>query len=84
MEYLLMIYDVESDFAKMSEAELGAMTQDFGQYTQGMVQSGHFRAGKRLQPVATATTVRVQNGRAVRRDARTTGRILFDRGQRPG
>jgi hypothetical protein len=68
MEYLLLIYDVESDFAKMSEAELGAMSQDFGQYTQGIVQSGNFRDGKRLQPVATATTVRVRNGKRTTTD----------------
>jgi hypothetical protein len=63
MEYLLLIYDVESDMAKMSEPEMGAMHQDFMQFTEGIQKSGHFRAGKQLQPIATATTVRVKNGK---------------------
>jgi len=68
MEYLLLIYDVESDMAKMSEAELMAMSQDFGAYTQGIIQSGNFRGGQRLQPVATATTIRERNGKRTTTD----------------
>jgi hypothetical protein len=65
MEYLLLIYDKESDFANMTEAEHAAMHVDFGNFTQSIQKSGNFRAGKQLQPVATATTVRVQNGKRI-------------------
>ena len=65
MEYLLLIYDNEADFAKMSQAEMGSMYQEFGRFTQGIQQSGNHRAGKQLQPVATATTVRVRDGKRV-------------------
>jgi hypothetical protein len=65
MEYLLLIYANEADYAKMSPAEMGAMYQEFMQYTQSIHQSGHFQAGQQLQPVTTATTVRVQNGKRV-------------------
>jgi hypothetical protein len=63
MEYLLLIYDREADFAKMKEAELAAMLQEYGRFTQSIQQSGHFRAGKQLQPVSTASTVRLRDGK---------------------
>jgi hypothetical protein len=63
MEYLLLIYDSEADFAKMNEAELGAMLQEYGRFTQGIQQTGNFRAGKQLQPVSTASTVRIRDGK---------------------
>ena len=63
MEYLLLIYDNEADFGKMSEAELAAMFQDYGRFTQSIQQSGNHRAGHQLQPVATATTVRMRDGK---------------------
>src|SRR3984885_9297634 len=65
MEYLLLIYANEADYAKMSPAEMGAMYQEFMQFTQSIQQSGNFNAGQQLQPVSTATTVRVQNGKRV-------------------
>ncbi len=63
MEYLLLIYDREADFGNMSEAEQAAMYQDYGRFSQSIQQSGKFRAGKQLQPVSTATTVRVRDGK---------------------
>lgn len=63
MEYLLLIYDRETDIAKMNPAEREAMHQEFMGFTQSIQQSGHFKAGKQLQPVATATTVRVRDGK---------------------
>ncbi len=46
--------------AKMSQAELGAMHQNFMYFTHSIQQSGNYKEGKQLQPVATATTVRVR------------------------
>ena len=63
MEYLLLIYDNEAETARMTEAELGAMYQEFGKFTQSIQQSGNYHAGQQLQPVATATTVRVRDGK---------------------
>jgi len=65
MEYLLLIYDNEAGIAAMSEAEQGAIYADYGRFTQGILQSGNHRAGQQLQPVATATTVRVRDGKRV-------------------
>jgi len=63
MEYLLLIYNSEAETGKMSEAERGVMYQEFMALTKSMQQSGHHRAGQQLQPIATATTVRVRDGK---------------------
>ncbi|MGP0075844.1 MAG: YciI family protein [Bryobacteraceae bacterium] len=68
MEYLLLIYDNEADIAKMSQPEMGAMYQEFMQFTQSIQQSGNYHAGQQLQPVATATTVRVRDGKRLTTD----------------
>jgi hypothetical protein len=65
MEYLLLIYDAEADWAKLSEAEQGKMYGEYMAFTQGIQKSGHHKAGQQLQPVATATTVRVRDGKRV-------------------
>jgi hypothetical protein len=65
MEYLLLIYDSEAGFAKMSKTDMDAMYADYGKFTQSIQESGNHRAGQQLQPVATATTVRVRDGKRV-------------------
>jgi hypothetical protein len=65
MEYLLLIYGNESDEGKLNDAQLGAILQEYGQFTQSIQQSNNFRAGHQLQPVATATTVRKPDGKRV-------------------
>jgi len=37
-------------------------------FSEAIVKSGHHKAGDPLQPVATATTVRVKNGKTVTTD----------------
>ena len=39
------------------------MFGEYMQFTKAVKDSGHFRAGDALQPVATATTVRVRDGK---------------------
>ena len=65
MEYLLLIYSNEADDAKFIDADLAAMLQEYGRFTQSIQQSGHHRAGQQLQPIATATTVRIRDGKRV-------------------
>jgi hypothetical protein len=65
MEYLCMIYDEEKVWAKLSESERGKLFADYGAFTKGIVASGHFKGGNALQPTATATTVRVRDGKTV-------------------
>ena len=41
---------------------------EYEAFTRSIVQSGHFKAGDALQPTATATTVRVRDGKTVATD----------------
>ena len=68
MEYLLLIHGEEKRWAKMSNEERGKIHQAYVDFTQGIVRSGHFRAGAQLQPTSTATTVREKKGKPVTTD----------------
>ena len=63
MQYLLLIYDQESQWGKLSEAEQGKIYQEYGDFTQSITKSGHYIGGNQLHPVAKATTVRVRDGK---------------------
>ena len=68
MQYLLMIYQNEVDYAKMDAATSKKMLEEYGAFTQSIIQSGNFKAGDRLQPTTTATTVRVREGKTLTTD----------------
>jgi hypothetical protein len=68
MQYLLLIYRNEAEQAKMDAAALKNMRDDYGAFTQSIIQSGHFKAGDGLQPTSTATTVRVRDGKTLTTD----------------
>ena len=63
MQYLLLIYESEQNWAKLNEAEAGGIMREYGAFTQSIATSGHYKGGNPLQPRKTATTVRVRNGK---------------------
>jgi hypothetical protein len=63
MQYLLMIYEPEKVWTEMSEDSRNKMFGEYMEFTNGVKASGHFKAGDALQPTATATTVRVRDGK---------------------
>ena len=65
MQYMLLIYANEAAQAALPSEETQAMMAGFHAFTQDIVAKGQFKAGDRLQPVAAATTVRVQNGKTL-------------------
>jgi hypothetical protein len=65
MQYLLMIFRDEKTAQFAADGEMG---KDYGDFTQSIIKSGHFRAGDALEPTRTATTVRVRNGKTVTTD----------------
>jgi len=65
MQYMLLIYGAESEWARMSDAERGKAFAEYGTFTQDITKSGHMKHGAPLQPVSTATTVRVKDGKTV-------------------
>lgn len=68
MQYLLLIYDNEKVWNDMPEAERGKLFGEYMQFTSDVKKSGHFVAGDALQPVHTATTVRVRDGKVTKTD----------------
>jgi hypothetical protein len=65
MQYLLMIYSNELETAALGADALNAMTQEYTQFTKSIVQAGQLKAGDRLKPVSSASTVRVRNGKVL-------------------
>jgi hypothetical protein len=65
MKYLLLIYGQEKQWLDMSATEAQNIQMEFGTFTQELIQSGALRASEALQPVATATTVRVREGKTM-------------------
>ena len=63
MKYLCLIYDDEKVWESMSQAESEAYMGEYFAFTDGIRASGQYIAGEALQPVATATTVRIRNGK---------------------
>ena len=68
MQYLLMIYQSEAEYGKVDAATNQKMLEEYGTFTQSIIQSGHFKAGDGLQPTTTATTVRVRDGKTLTTD----------------
>ena len=68
MQYLLLIYASEAEGAKQDPAVMTTAIKDYGEFTKSIIQAGQFKAGDRLKPTSTATTVRVRNGKTVTTD----------------
>lgn len=63
MRYLCLIYSERKKLDALPPAEFAAIMQEYFAYTADIKRSGHHLAGEALQPVATAKTVRVRNGK---------------------
>ena len=63
MKYLCLIYDDEAKVKGMSKDEGEQFMGEYFAFTEGIRKSGHYVAGEALQPVQSATTVRIRNGR---------------------
>jgi hypothetical protein len=68
MQYLLMIYSNEAEYAKLDAATGKRMSDEFEVFTKDIIQSGNFKAGDRLRPASTATTVRFKDGKVMTTD----------------
>src|ERR1700687_4130819 len=65
MKYLMLIYGQESDWFDLTPAQIGAMMADYGKFTEEITSQGKNLGSNRLKPVASATTVRVRDGKRV-------------------
>jgi len=63
MKYLCLIYDEEAKMGSMSKSEADAFMGEYFSFTEDIKKSGHYLGGNALQPVQTATSVRIRNGK---------------------
>jgi hypothetical protein len=68
MQYMLLIYENEADYSRRAAAENTKISQEYMKVTEEMKASGNLRAGDRLEPSTTATTVRVREGKTLSTD----------------
>lgn len=65
MRYLLLIYTPEVDPATVPAEQARAQTEAYGAFTREIRERKVMEAGEALQPTASATTVRVRDGRTL-------------------
>lgn len=68
MQYLALIYNAESDQASMTPAEQQQLLADYGTFTDAIKKAGVHVGGEALQPIDTATTIRVRDGKTLTTD----------------
>ena len=68
MKYLCLVYREERIVEAMSKGELDAFVGEHSAYDAVLRESGHGILSEGLQPVQTATTVRVRSGKVYTTD----------------
>lgn len=63
MKYLCMIYFEEEVLDALSQREYDALVREALAYDEELRESGHFVVAQALQPIRTATTLRIRRGR---------------------
>ena len=64
MQYLLLIYGNEAGMQAASKADIEKMVAAYGAYTEALKKAGVLAGANRLQPTASASTVRVADGKS--------------------
>lgn len=62
MKYMLLIYHDEKSWGAISEAEREQIYREYRSLREQLESTGQFLSGSELQPVTTATSVRVRDG----------------------
>ncbi|MEX1362494.1 MAG: YciI family protein [Nannocystaceae bacterium] len=65
MQYMALIYSTETEPGSVSPADQKQLLADYGEFTRQLTEAGAFVAGDALQPIETATTVRVRDGKSM-------------------
>ena len=63
MRYLCLIYENERAWEALPPAESEAIMNEYFEFTEDIRKNGKYLAGEALHPTASATTVRVRNGK---------------------
>jgi hypothetical protein len=67
MKYALLIYDDPKGFAKIDEAGLQAMYEEYGKFAGQLAERGAMRGGEQLS-LESVTTVRSEKGKTITTD----------------
>lgn len=63
MQYLLLLHASEGGFSNMTPAQQQQGMAAYMAYTEALIKAGAYKGSNRLRPVASATTVRVVDGK---------------------
>ena len=68
MKYLCLIYDAESTLAAMPKDQMDAFMGEYFAFSNEIASAGQLGIGEELEPVHSATTVRIRNGQMTTTD----------------
>ena len=77
MQYLLMIYSNEAEYAKLDPATSKKMTEEFEAFTKDIVQSGNFKAGDVVAVVDDVITTGGSTLKAIDQIEAEGGKVAF-------
>lgn len=63
MKYMLLIYHDEHAWDGLTEAERQQIYSEYGQLSERLAAKGQLVDGSELQPITTATSVRIRDGK---------------------
>jgi len=63
MKYMLLIYDNEQAWTRLGQPEQRQVFAEYMKFTEDIKASRNYLAGSQLHPIATASSVRVRDGR---------------------
>jgi hypothetical protein len=63
MQYLLLIYEAEAQWNAIPDAEKQGIYKRYMDLVGDLKEGGRYIGGHQLQPISTATTVQVRNGK---------------------
>ena len=63
MKYMLLIYQDEKSWNSLSDAEHQQIYEEYGALVGQLQASGQFVSGSELQPITTATSLRIRDGK---------------------
>ena len=63
MKYLLLIYNNEQSWNAITEGERQQIYGEYRKLREELLSTGQFVTGSQLQPISTATSVRIRDGK---------------------
>jgi hypothetical protein len=68
MQYMLLIYNPPGDWESLPAEQRQAISAAYSDFTEELRESGKLVGGDALQPISTATSIRVRDGETLTTD----------------